>query len=99
MVFVFDFRFGESGAIKEAPVHGLAAAVDVTFFHEIEKGACDGGFVLMAHRQVGIIPAAENAEALEIFFVLFHVTERELASQLAELRGGYFSLSTQLFFR
>src|SRR5437016_14218618 len=98
MVFVFDFGFGESGAIKEAPVHGLAAAVDVTFFHEIEKGACDGGFILMAHRQVGIIPAAENAEALVVFFVLFDVAESELAAERAEFRGRNFSLSTQLFF-
>ena len=98
MVFVFDFGFRERGAVIDAPVDGLAAAIDITLFHEIQERAGNGGFVFVAHRQIGIVPAAENAEALEIFFVLFDVTERELTAQLAELRRRNFPFSAQLFF-
>src|SRR2546430_7754101 len=52
---------------RSAPVHRLAPAVDVTFLHEIQKRARDGGLVLMAHRQIRIVPPAENAQPFEIF--------------------------------
>ena len=98
MVFVLDFRFGERGAVVNAPVNRFAPAVDVTFLHEVEKRSCNGGLVFMAHGQVRIVPAAENAEALEIFFVLLDVAQRELPAQLAKLRGRNLPFSTQLFF-
>src|SRR6266481_7079052 len=50
VIFVFDFGFGERGAVVEAPVDGLAAAVDVALFHEIEKRSGDRSLVFMAHR-------------------------------------------------
>jgi len=52
----------------------------------------------MAHRQIGIVPAAENAQALEIFLVLLDVAQRELPTQFSKLRWRHFSLSAQLFF-
>src|SRR5439155_24359988 len=39
----------------------------------------------------------ENADELEIFFVLLDVRERELAAQFAQFTGGYFPLAAQLF--
>ncbi len=77
---------------------GLAAAVDVTLFHEIEERTGNGGFVFMAHRQIRIVPTAENAEALEIFFVLLDIAQGELAAELAEFRGRYFAFSAQFLF-
>ena len=61
VIFVFDFGFGKRGAVVEAPVHRLASAVDVPLFHEIQERAGDGGFVFVAHGQVGIVPSAENS--------------------------------------
>jgi len=98
VIFVLDFGFGQRSAVKEAPIDRLAATIDVTFFHEIQERAGDGGLVFMAHRQVGIVPAAENAEALEIFLVLLDVANRELAAQLAEFRRRYFPFAAQFFF-
>src|SRR6266436_2845100 len=98
VVFVFDFGFGERGAVVDAPVDWLAPAIDVTLLHEIEKGTGNGGFVFMAHRQIGIVPAAENAETLEIFFVLLDVAGGELPAELSEFCRRHFPFSTQLFF-
>src|SRR5260370_4393246 len=97
-VYVLDFRLRQRGAVNEATVDRLAPAVDVALFHEIEKRASDGRLVLMAHRQVRIVPPAENAQALEILLVLLDVAHGELAAQLSKLRRGHFSFSAQLFF-
>src|SRR5260370_38304413 len=70
VIFVFNFGFGERGAVVNAPVDGLAATVNVTFFDEVEKCARDGGLIIVAHRQITIVPAAEPAQALEIFLLL-----------------------------
>jgi len=93
VIFVLDFGLGERSVVDDAPVHGLTAAVDVTFFHEIEKGAGNGGLVFMAHGQVGIVPLAKDTETLEVFFVLFNVAQSELPAELAKFSGRYLALS------
>ena len=98
MIFVLDFGFRQRGAVVEAPIHRLASAVDVALFHEIQERAGDRGLVFMAHGQVGIIPTAENAEALEIFLVLLDVTQGELPAHLSKIGRRHFSFSAQLFF-
>src|ERR1700674_2827368 len=72
VIFVFDFGFGERGAVVNAPIDRLAAAVHVSLFDELEKCAGYGGLIFVAHREIGIVPASEDAEALEIFLVLFN---------------------------
>ena len=52
----------------------------------------------MAHRQIGIVPAAENAQTLEILLVLLDVSQRELAAQLSKLRRRHLPFSAQLLF-
>ncbi len=65
MILVFDFGFGEGGAVLHAPMDGFEALVDVAVGEEIDEGLGDDGLVFGAHREVGIFPAAEDAEALE----------------------------------
>src|SRR5260370_14654822 len=90
VIFVFNFGFGERGAVVNGPVDGLAAAVYVTFFYEVEKSAGDSGLIIVAHRQIGIVPAAEHAKALEILLVLLDEARRKFPAQLAELRRRHF---------
>ena len=66
MIFVFDFGFGERGAVFDAPVHGLETFVDVTAVREIDKGLRDDGFVFGRHGEIWIFPTAEDAEAFEL---------------------------------
>src|SRR5882762_8532224 len=98
MVFVLDFRLGQRGGIMNAPIHRFAPAIDVTAFHEIEKRSGDGGLVVEAHGQVRVVPAAEDAQPLEVALVLLDVASSKLAAKLAKLRRRHFALAAQLLF-
>jgi len=98
VILVFNFSFGERGGVVDAPIDGFAAAVDVAFFDEVEEGVGDGGLVLVAHREIGIVPAAENAEALEVALVLLDVTRGKFAAEAAEFSGRNFAFAAELFF-
>ncbi len=80
----------------DAPIHGLAPAIDVAAFHEIQERAGNGGFVIEAHGQVRIIPAAKDAETLEIALVLLDKARRKLAAELAKLGRRDLAFPTQL---
>src|SRR5262249_39999338 len=59
VIFVLHFSFGERGLVENAPVYRLQTAIDVTLPKEGDKGIRDAGLVLIAHRQVGVVPPAE----------------------------------------
>jgi len=98
VVFVLHFRFRERGIVVDAPVDRLASAIDVSLFHEIQESTGDGGFVRMAHGEVGIVPAAEDTKAFEVAFVLLNVAGGVSTAALAELRRGNLALSAELLF-
>src|SRR5262249_33078141 len=54
--------------------------------------------VFMAHREIRIAPAAENAETLEVALVLLDIACGVLAAPLAELRRGDLSLAAEFLF-
>src|SRR5581483_4831616 len=58
----------------------------------------DDRLILEAHRQIGVVPASENSQPLEILLVLLHVARGKLAAQLAKLRGRHLAFSAQLLF-
>src|SRR5258705_12498360 len=93
VIFVLDFRLGQRGGIMNAPIHRFAPAIDVTAFHEIEKRSGNGGLVVEAHGQVGVIPAAEDAQPLEVALVLFDIASSKLAAELAKLRRRHFAFA------
>ncbi len=41
VVGVFDFGFGERGAVMHAPVHGLQTFIDVAAIEKVDEGAGD----------------------------------------------------------
>src|SRR6266478_3733499 len=98
VVFVLDFGFGQRRGIVDAPIHRLASAVDVAGLHEIEKRTGDGGLVVEAHRQVRVVPAADDAEALEVALMLLDIAGGKLAAQLAKLRRRHFAFAAQFLF-
>ncbi len=65
VILVLDFGFGESGAVFDAPVHGLQALIDIPAVQEVDKRLGDDSLILGAHRQVWIVPAAEHSQPLE----------------------------------
>src|SRR6267154_1285718 len=98
VIFVFDFGFGERSGIVNTPINRFAAAIDVALFDEIEKGIGDGGLVFMAHREVGIVPAAEDSEALEIALMLLVAARGKFAAEASKFGGRNFAFATEFFF-
>ena len=66
VVFVFYFSLGKRRLVGDAPVDGLAPAVDVPSLEESQKRLGDHSFVLGVHRQVGLLPFPQDAQALEV---------------------------------
>ncbi len=98
MVFVFDFGFGERRGIEKAPIDWLASTVHVALFHKVEERVGDSGFVVEAHREIRIVPAAKNSQTFEIFLMLFDVAVGEGPAQLAEFRRSNFTFAAKFFF-
>ncbi len=73
----------------DAPVDGLETFVDVSLVQKIDEGAGDDGLVLRRHGQIRVLPAAENAEADEIFALQVYVLFCVFTAGGADLRGGH----------
>jgi hypothetical protein len=65
VVLVFDFGFGQRGAVVDAPVDRLQAFVDVALVQEIDERARDHRLVLRAHGEIRVVPAAETPRRLK----------------------------------
>ena len=89
MIFVFDFGLGEGGAVVDAPVDRLESFVNVALVEEVNKGARDDGLIGRLHREVGIVPAAKDAEAFEILALQVDPFFGVLAADAAHLRRGH----------
>ena len=63
---VLDLGLGEGGAVVDAPVDRLEAAIDEAFFKKAVEGFESAGLVVAGHGFVGRIPAAEAADAHEL---------------------------------
>ena len=92
VIFVFDFGFGERGAVFDAPVNGLETFIDITGVEKIDEGLRDDGLVFGRHGEIWIFPAAEDAEALE--FGAVDVDELRgigaaLGADLGDGHGGF----------
>jgi hypothetical protein len=66
MVVVLHLRLGERRAAVDAPVHRLLALVDEPAFDERSERPRDVGLIAKAHRDVGVVPVAEDAQPLEL---------------------------------
>jgi len=66
LILVLDLGLSERGAVVHAPVHGLEVLVDQTASDEAAELARDDRLVRRIHRDVGIVPVAEDSEPLEL---------------------------------
>ena len=86
-VLVLDLGLGQRRAAVEAPVHRLQAAVDVALLQQLAERADLVGLVAEGHRQVGIVPVAEHAEALEVRLLPLDLLGRVGARKALRLLG------------
>ena len=80
MLFVFDFRFRQRRLIVDAPVHGTRAFVNETSLDEAREQPRCFRFVMIGHRDVRIVPFAENSQALKISRLTLERIRRKLTT-------------------
>ncbi len=78
---ILNLRFRERGLILDAPVNGSRAFVDVTSFDEACEHARGLRFVVVRHREIRIIPLAEDAEPFEVASLVLQCLGRMLATR------------------
>ncbi len=66
MLLVFDLRLGERRLFDDAPHHRLGSAIEQAIGDELEDLAGDLRLGGIAHRQIGMLPIADDAEPLEL---------------------------------
>ena len=88
-VLVLDLSLCKRGAAVAAPVDRLEAAYKIAVFDDLSEAADDVRLGVEIHGEVGMIPVADYAEALEVSLLGLNLGLRVLAALLAELSGGY----------
>jgi hypothetical protein len=96
LVFVLDLGFGQRRTAVETPVDRLEALVEVALVENAAERADLVGLGLEVHRQVGLVPGAENAEADEVLLLALDLFAGEGAAQFAHAVGRDV-LAVQLF--
>ena len=66
MVFVFHLGLCERGAARNAPVNRFLPAIDKSFLDDVGEQSKFVRLVFLVQREVGILPIAKHAEALEL---------------------------------
>ena len=92
LLLVLDFGLGQRRAAGDAPVHRLVPAVDAARGEALAELADDRGLIGEGHRQVGVLPVAQNAEPLELCPLDVDELLGVLPARLAEVRRGKFFL-------
>ncbi len=86
-LLVLDFRFGQRGAAVQAPVHRLRTPVQVSVVDHLAECANLLRLVARIHRQVRVLPVAEDTEAPEIPALGLDLCGGEGAAGSPERRG------------
>ena len=88
MVRVFHFRLRQGGFACGAPVDGFLALVNAAVQEEFPELLHGDRLIVIGHRQIGVGPFPENAEALELIPLNVHVLFRVLPAEAALVRLG-----------
>ncbi len=92
VLLVLDLSLGKCSAVMDAPVDGLETAVDEAFLEEAVKGFESACFVVARHGLIGPVPAAKDADALELRGLQVNVFLGVGTAGLKDGRRGHFKL-------
>ena len=84
VLVVFDLGLGQRRALDDRPEHRLEALVEAAVEQELVDLADDLRLGAVAHRQVRIVPVADDAESLELLPLHCDPVLGELAAFLAQ---------------
>src|ERR1700685_756013 len=92
MILVFDFGFGQGGAVLDAPMDRFQSLVEVGAPPEIDEGLRDDRLIFGAHGEIRVFPAAENPETLEFGAMnvyVFRCVGAALGANLSHAHGSF----------
>ena len=89
---VFDFGFGEGGAVVDAPVDRLESAIDEALLEEAVERLESASLVVAGHGLVGLVPAAEAADALKLRGLQIDVLLRVGAAGIEDVGNRHLQL-------
>ena len=92
VLVVLDFRFSERRLIVNAPVDGPRALVNETALNKAREQPGGLGFVMVGHRDVGIVPLAQDSEPLKIFRLSLQSIGREFTACASNAQRRHFGL-------
>ena len=98
VVFVFDLGLGERSFVVHAPVDGTQALIDEPIFVEREESGEHHRLILRRHGGVGLVEAAEYADALELLALQVKEFLRVLAAFGADIGRSHLQLLAAQFF-
>ena len=86
MVLVFHLGFGKGSLVEDAPVHRAQPLVDEFLLQKIVERGQHHRLVLRSHGGVGIVPASEDADALELLALQIEKFLRVLSARFPDLQ-------------
>ena len=86
MVVILDLCLGERGLLDDRPQDRLRALVEAAIAQKLADLAHDLRLGVEAHRQIRVVPIADDAEPLKLLFLLLDPMGGKVAAFLAELR-------------
>jgi len=89
MIGVFDLCLCQGGDTGRAPVHRFSSPVKAAVMGKFGQLGCGLTFVLIVHRQVGVVPVAEHAEPLELLLLDGDEFLRIVAALTAHFQLGH----------
>ena len=87
LVLILDLRLRQGGLRAVGPLHRLLGLIDRAVLHQFREDPQDARLVGGIHRQVGVLPIAENPEPAEGTALDIDVIQGELGAAAADLRG------------
>ncbi len=94
VVLVFDFGLGQRRPVVDAPVDRLQSLIYIALVENVDERPGDHRLIGRIHRQVRIVPAAHDAEALEILPLEIDPLFGVLAAGPADLNRRHLRLLT-----
>src|SRR5262245_4610760 len=67
VIFVFNFRLGKSGLIRCTPEYRLQSLIDASPLHKFPELSDDRGLISGIHREIRMLPIAQDPEPLKLF--------------------------------
>ena len=89
VLLVLDFRLRQGGFVVGAPVHGLEALVDIALFIHLPEDLHLLGLEAGVHGEVGVVPVADNADALKRVPLNVHIAGGEVMAGGTEVGNGH----------